>query len=95
MAEADPGRTMITITEAAVDLDALVDRAHGGEVIILSQNGVPVARLMAYEPDRSRPRTPGRFRAELAGVTEQAVMEPCFSAEEIEAFEGAPSSDRR
>jgi len=58
---------VINVYEAKTQLSKLLDRAAGGEEIILGKSGKPLARLVPYRERRS-PRRPGR----LAGKIEMA-----------------------
>ena len=47
------GRTRyINIYEAKTALSRLVDRAAGGEEIVIARAGRPIAKLVAYQPPR-------------------------------------------
>lgn len=50
--------------EAKVHLSRLVDRAAGGEEIIIARAGRPVARLVAYREATGK-RLPGRWRGRI------------------------------
>ena len=47
----------VNIADAKARLPELVERAAGGEEIVIARNGQPQARLMPLSP--SRPRMPG------------------------------------
>ncbi|MFW6313747.1 MAG: type II toxin-antitoxin system Phd/YefM family antitoxin [Spirochaetota bacterium] len=53
-----------TITEAKAQLSALVDRAAGGEEVIISKAGKAVAVLVPYT-HASGVRRPGRLRGRI------------------------------
>lgn len=53
-----------TITEAKAQLSALVDRAAGGEEIIISKAGKAVAALVPYSR-ATGVRKPGRLRGKI------------------------------
>lgn len=72
----------INIHEAKTHLSRLVERAHGGEEIILAKAGKPYAKLVPIKPV-SRSRQPGR----LAGRVTDAFFEP-LPEEELRAWEG-------
>jgi prevent-host-death family protein len=55
--------TNIDIDEAKSRLSQLVDRAAGGEEIIIARNGRPVARLVGIR--RTGNRKPGRMRGRV------------------------------
>jgi prevent-host-death family protein len=54
----------INIYEAKTRLSQLVDRAAGGEEIIIARAGRPVARLVAWR-QRAVARKPGRMRGRI------------------------------
>jgi len=54
----------VNIHEAKTHLSRLVDRAAGGEEIIIAKSGKPVARLVAYT-SRKEPRRPGYLRVKI------------------------------
>jgi prevent-host-death family protein len=74
---------IINIHDAKTHLSRLLERAHGGEEIILAKAGKPYAKLVPIEP-RVRSRQPGR----LAGRVTEAFFEP-LPEEELRAGEGA------
>ena len=55
----------VSLYDAKTGLSKLVDRAAAGEVIIITKNGEPRAKLVAA-PRRDKPREPGQ---NLLGVT--------------------------
>ena len=71
----------VSLYDAKTGLSKLVDRAAAGEEIIITKNGVPMAKLVAL-PRRDKPRVPGQ---NLLGITHIAED---FDAEdpEIEAL---------
>jgi prevent-host-death family protein len=44
---------LVSIAKAKAEFASLVSRAEGGEEILVTRNGKPVARLMPLEPPRS------------------------------------------
>lgn len=54
----------IDVNEAAIHLSQLVDEAAGGEEIVITRAGKPVARLVALEPSQ-QPRRPGLLKDEI------------------------------
>lgn len=88
MAEADPRKTF-NVHDAKSNLSKLIDRAHAGEEIVIAKAGKPYARLMPLPSVSDGPRQPGRFKHLLRSMSEEAVMAPCFTEAEIEAFENA------
>lgn len=62
------------MTEAKNGLSALIDRVRRGETIVITERGIPVARL---EPVVSHPDQTGRLqRLERAGVMRRGVAPP-------------------
>ncbi|HEV8014744.1 MAG TPA: type II toxin-antitoxin system prevent-host-death family antitoxin, partial [Stellaceae bacterium] len=55
----------VSLYDAKTGLSKLVDRAAAGEEIIITKNGVPMAKLVAA-PRRDKPRKPGQ---NLLGIT--------------------------
>ncbi len=63
-----------TITEAKNGLSALIDRVRAGESVVITDRGVPVARL---EPMASHPDPDGRIaRLERAGIIRRGRSAP-------------------
>jgi prevent-host-death family protein len=50
----------VNLYEAKTHLSSLVDRAAGGEEIVIAKAGKPMARLVAPEAASKSPRTPGK-----------------------------------
>ncbi len=88
MAEADPQKTF-NVHDAKTNLSKLMERAHAGEEIILAKAGVPYAKMVPYSEGADAPRKPGRFAHLLKSVSDDAVMAPCFSDDELDAIENA------
>lgn len=90
MADADPGKTF-NVHDAKTHFSKLIDRAHAGETIVLAKDGKPWAQLgpLAVEPDVPLPpRKPGRFKHLLKDVPSDIWLEPSFTDEDLDAFEG-------
>lgn len=79
---------MVSLYDAKTGLSKLVDRAASGEEIVITKNGVPMAKLVAL-PRRDKPREPGQ---NLLGLT---YIADDFDAEdpEIEALFYAGDDD--
>ena len=88
MAEADP-RSTFNVHEAKTQFSRLIDRAHAGEEIIVAKDGIPYARLVPLADAPLSPRLPGRYKHLLQHVSEDDVMAPCYSEEELEQIENA------
>jgi prevent-host-death family protein len=76
--------TQVNIQEAKIHLSRLVDRAAGGEEIVIARSGKPIARLVALGHGRE-PRKLGLF------VNEQYWIAPDFDElpdDVARAFEG-------
>jgi prevent-host-death family protein len=56
--------TMVNIHAAKTHLSRLVDRAAGGEEIVIARAGKPVARLAPLR-ETSKPRKPGLMRGRI------------------------------
>ncbi len=66
--------TAIDIGQAQADLPALVRRLAPGEELVITENGTPVARLVAEPPPGAKPRQPGTLRGTVL------YMAPDFDA---------------
>jgi len=56
----------VNLYEAKTHLSSLVDRAAGGEEIVIAKAGKPMAKLIALMPERKLLRTSGK---NLLGIT--------------------------
>jgi prevent-host-death family protein len=74
---------IVNIHEAKTHLSQLVERAAGGEDIVIGKAGRPMARLVAYV-NSGRPRTPGALRTSL-WISEDFDTTPDWV---IDTFEG-------
>jgi prevent-host-death family protein len=54
----------VNIHEAKTHLSRLVERAAGGEEVVIAKAGKPVARLVAFA-ERKEPRKPGIWRGKV------------------------------
>jgi len=54
----------INIHQAKTQLSRLVERAAGGEEIVIAKSGKPVARLVPYAA-KNEPRRPGYLRGKI------------------------------
>jgi len=54
----------INIHQAKTQLSRLVERAAGGEEIVIAKSGKPVARLVPYTA-KNEPRRPGYLRGKI------------------------------
>jgi len=52
---------MVNVHEAKTHLSRLLERAAGGEEIVIAKAGKPVAKLVAYHEDQG-PRSPGGWK---------------------------------
>ena len=78
---------MVNVHEAKTHLSKLLERAHGGEEIILAKAGKPYARLMPLPP-RERRRL-----GQLAGLELGPEFFEPLPEEELAAWEGLYSSE--
>ena len=74
----------VNVHEAKTQLSRLLDRAHGGEEIVIAKSGTPYARLVPLEAPA--PRTLGRYRAR-DGAVPDSFFEPLDEAE-LASWEG-------
>lgn len=51
---------VVNVAEAKARLPELIERAAGGEEIVLARNGTPRARLVPLAVDLKKLRTPGK-----------------------------------
>lgn len=65
----------VNVHEAKTHLSRLLDRAHGGEEIVIAKGGKPYARLVPLAP--ARPREPGLVKRKLG----KEFFEPLPEAE--------------
>jgi len=75
----------VNIAEAKAKLSELLDRALGGEEIVIARAGKPLARLTPLQ--RKQPRKPGAWRGWGADIPTEvflAQMDP----EDLDAAEG-------
>jgi prevent-host-death family protein len=54
----------VTVTEAKTQLSRLIERASAGEEIVIRRGPRPVAKLIAYAPER-KPRIPGDLQGKI------------------------------
>jgi len=54
----------VNLYEAKTNLSSLVDRAAGGEEIVIAKAGRPMAKLVPYRPQPVR-RVPGDLRGKI------------------------------
>ncbi len=81
----------VNIHEAKTHLSRLVDRAHGGEEIILAKGGKPWARLVPLEEAKPRlPRRPGGWPVG-PGHDHRAILEN-LTPEELGSWDGESDS---
>jgi len=71
---------IINVHEAKTQLSRLLERAHRGEVVVISKGGKPYARLCPLEP--LPPRQPGLLKGKLG----RKFFEP-LPEEELEEWE--------
>ena len=74
--------TVVNVHEAKTHLSKLLERAHGGEEIIVAKAGRPYARLVALAPDPSARRPGG-----LEGSVGDEFLAP-LPDDELAAWEG-------
>jgi prevent-host-death family protein len=54
----------VTVTEAKTQLSSLIARVAGGEEIVIRRGRHPVAKIIAYAPERKR-RIPGDLKGKI------------------------------
>ncbi len=55
----------INLYDAKTHLSQLVERAAGGEEVIIGKAGKPMVRLVPYVPAPATPRCPGSWRGRV------------------------------
>jgi prevent-host-death family protein len=75
---------IIGLSEAKTHLSRLVDRAAGGEEIVISKNGVAMARLAPIQPNVGRRRPAGALGLKSATENLDAPLPDDLQA----AFDG-------
>lgn len=58
----------VTLEEAQARLPQLIERLQPGEIIVITRDQIPVARLLGEEPVRRQPRRPGNCKGMLTIV---------------------------
>jgi len=76
---------VINVYEAKTQLSKLLDRAAGGEEIILGKSGRPMARLVPYREERL-PRRRGRLEGKI-DISDDFGETPEWLIEAIEGGE--------
>jgi len=72
--------TIVNVHEAKTHFSKLLERAHGGEEIVLAKAGKPYARLVPLES--AQPRVPGLAKGKL----DKTFFEP-LPEEELKAWD--------
>jgi prevent-host-death family protein len=83
-------RCQVNIAEAKARLSELLDRALGGEEIVIARAGKPLARLMPLQ--RKRRRKPGAWKGWGADIPTEVFLAP-MDPEDLDAAEGKFSDE--
>ena len=84
--------TVVNVHEAKTHLSRLLDRAAGGEEIVVARAGKPVARLVALAgAPPSPPRTPGQLRGRIHLANDFDELPRWL----VDAFEGTDAVQER
>ena len=78
----------LNLYEAKTQLSALVDAAAAGDEIIISKNGRPMAKLVAFKAVTKR--KPGRLKGKIWMSDD---FDAPMTSEEIASWEQSPSDD--
>lgn len=78
------------VAEAKAKLSELLDRALGGEEVIIARAGDPLVRLTPVQ--RKRRRKPGAWRGWAADVPTEVFLAP-MDDEDLDAAEGKFSDE--
>jgi antitoxin (DNA-binding transcriptional repressor) of toxin-antitoxin stability system len=62
--------TTVTIEQAQTHLAKLIEQLQPGEVVVITRNERPVARLTAEQPPARQPRQPGNCKGMLTIVAD-------------------------
>lgn len=60
----------VTIEEAQAHLPAWIERLQPGEALVITRDDKPVARLLAEESPKRKPRQPGNCKGMLTIVAD-------------------------
>jgi len=84
---------IVNIHEAKTNFSKLVDRAHGGEEIIVAKAGKPYAKLVPIE-DKSKlpPRQPGALKGLIGDIPDSVWFDP-LPEDELRLWEGRGDDD--
>jgi prevent-host-death family protein len=74
----------VSVYDAKTNLSRLLDRAAGGEEIVITRNGRPVAKLVAATPRRKR-RTLGVLKGRIRVKKD---FDASLPDDMLDAFEG-------
>lgn len=80
---------IVNIHEAKTNFSKLVDRAHGGEEIIVAKAGKPYAKLVPIIADTSKlpPRVPGALKGLIGHIPDSVWFDP-MPEDELRLWEG-------
>lgn len=79
---------MINVHDAKTQFSKLLERAHGGEEIVLAKAGKPYARLGPLDgPERKEPRRPGALKGIVADIPDSVWFDP-MPEDELRLWEG-------
>ena len=79
------------VAEAKAKLSELLDRALGGEEVVIARAGDPLVRLTPMKPKRRR-RKPGAWRGWGADIPTEVFLAP-MDDEDLDAAEGKFSDE--
>lgn len=85
MAEADPLK-MVNVHDAKTNFSKLLERAHGGEEIILAKAGRAYAKLVPIGEDKLPPRKPGRLKGLVGDIPDSVWFDP-LQDDELDLWE--------
>ena len=77
---------VINVHVAKTHLSKLLERAHGGEVIVLAKAGKPYARLMPLASEEPVERVLGRLDGQLP-PSDEGVFFDALPDDELQAWE--------
>lgn len=80
-------KEVVNVHQAKTHLSKLLDRAHGGEEIVLAKAGKPYARLVPLASEEPAERQLGTFSHKVAPIDDEALFGE-LPEEELRSWEG-------
>ena len=78
----------VNVHDAKTNFSRLLERAHGGEEVVIAKAGRPWAKLVPFEAAAPLPpRKPGRLKGLLDDIPDSVWFDP-LPDEELDLWEG-------